>query len=63
MSYAGRLTEVQLRQYERIVRAFDKADRLTKLEFLSFIDEWQQARRDELDRQRLENHPRNDRDF
>ena len=34
---------------ERLMKAWDKADRATRIEFLTFLDQWQEMRRDEVD--------------
>lgn len=39
---------------ERLMRAWDKADRASRIEFLTFLDQWQAMRRDELDREKAE---------
>lgn len=39
---------------ERLMRAWEKADRTSRLDFLTFLDQWQAMRRDEVDREKAE---------
>lgn len=37
---------------ERLMRAWDKAGRIARLDFLTFLDQWQAMRRDEVEQQK-----------
>lgn len=34
---------------ERLMKAWDKADKRSRLDFLSFLDQWQAMRREEIE--------------